>query len=76
MTMDCNHLNDDGRRTAPVMTVREFADYMKVSMPTAYALTDKPGFPVVRVGRKKLVIASQLEEWLLGEVGGAHAAER
>lgn len=45
-------------------TVKEFADMLKISMPTAYAMTEEPGFPLIRIGRKKLIIASGVEQWL------------
>ena len=50
-----------------VITVKEFADRMKISMPTAYAFTEQEGFPVTRVGRKKLIPVKELETWLSKE---------
>ena len=47
-----------------VITVRDMADRLKISMPTAYSLTERPGFPVIRIGRKKLVLVSELERWI------------
>ena len=31
------------------LTVKEFAAQMQISMPTAYDLTERAGFPVIRV---------------------------
>lgn len=45
-------------------SVKEFADNIGVSMPTAYAMTEELGFPILRVGRRKLVIVSSVEQWL------------
>lgn len=53
-----------------VLTVRDLADQLQISMPVAYAMTDKPGFPVVRVGRKKLIPIADLEIWLSNEANG------
>lgn len=50
-----------------VITVRELAHVWNLSMPTAYALTEREGFPVVRVGRKKLIPVAELEKWLAEE---------
>ena len=53
-----------------VLNVRELADRLQVSMPTAYAMTELPGFPVLRVGRKKLIPITDLERWLSREAAG------
>lgn len=45
-------------------SIKEFADRIGVSLPTAYAMTEEPGFPLFRVGRRKLVIMSDVERWL------------
>lgn len=50
-----------------VLSVREFADRLGVSLPTAYALTEREGFPVVRLGRKKVIPVAELERWLSEE---------
>ena len=50
-----------------VLSVRELAERLGVSMPTAYALTEREGFPVVRLGHKKVVPLADLERWLSNE---------
>lgn len=50
-----------------VLSVRELAERLGVSMPTAYALTEREGFPVVRLGHKKVVPLADLEHWLSKE---------
>lgn len=52
------------KHTEITWSVKRFADEISVSMPTAYAMTEEPGFPLLRVGRKKLVIVSGVEKWL------------
>ena len=47
-----------------VCTVKEFAKEFGLSMPTAYAVSEEPGFPLLRIGRKKLVITSGLQRWM------------
>lgn len=49
-------------------TVAEVAKVLGISMPTAYDLTESEGFPVIRIGRKKLVPKKELEEWLTAQV--------
>lgn len=50
-----------------VLSVRELAERFHLSLPTAYALTEREGFPVVHVGRKKLIPVADLERWLSEE---------
>ncbi len=50
------------------LTVKQLASRMQVSMPTAYAMTEWTGFPVLRVGKKKLVRLAALERWLVEQV--------
>ena len=51
-----------------IMTVKELAEALKISLPTAYQMTEQPGFPLVRIGRRKLIRRSAFEKWL-DEVG-------
>lgn len=53
-----------------ILTVRELAAVLRVSLPTAYQITERPGFPLIRIGRRKLVYRSALEAWLM-EVGAS-----
>lgn len=53
------------------LTVKEFAEQMQISMPTAYDLTERKGFPVIRVGKKKLIPVEPLKVWLAQESGAA-----
>lgn len=46
------------------LTVKEMAEALNVSMPTAYALVHRDGFPTIRMGRKILVNVAGLQRWL------------
>ncbi len=47
------------------ITVSEFAKRMSLCNATAYAMTEQPGFPLLRAGKRKLVlVGAPLEEWL------------
>lgn len=46
------------------MTVKELAVHMGVSLPTAYNLTEMQGFPVVHIGRKKVIPVEAFRAWL------------
>lgn len=50
--------------TSLCMTVMELADELQVSRPTAYALTHREGFPVLKVGRRTLILREALTRWL------------
>lgn len=50
-----------------VLSVKEMAQQLGISMPTAYALTERPGFPVVRFGHRKVIPVGDLERWLSKE---------
>lgn len=52
------------------LTVKQLAERMQVSMPTAYAMTEKSGFPIFRVGKKKLIPLASLERWLEEQARG------
>ena len=56
---------------AMTLTVKQMADRLQVSMPTAYALTEQADFPVLRVGKKKLIPISALERWVEAQTGKA-----
>ena len=56
------------------MTVREMAATMGISLPTAYNLTEREGFPVIRVGKKKVIPTEQLMKWLEKETGAGRTA--
>lgn len=48
-----------------IWTVPTFAKNLGISLPTAYKLTEEPEFPLLRLGRKKLVRVSGLERWMI-----------
>ena len=59
--------------SAPVLltlTVKQLAERLQISMPTAYAMTNQAGFPLIRVGTKKLVPIAGLEKWLGEQTNG------
>lgn len=51
-----------------VLTAKQFAARMQVSLPTAYAMIYSPGFPYFRSGRKILIPLAALEQWLDDQV--------
>ena len=65
-------MNETVKHTDITWTISDLARNLKVSMPTAYAMTEEPGFPLLRVGRKKLVIVSGLERWMFERAANHH----
>lgn len=52
------------------MTVKEFANWLGVSLPTAYNITEQENFyPLIRVGRKKLINKQSVNKWLEEQQG-------
>ena len=49
------------------MSVRELSMSMGISLPKAYELVKRPGFPVLRIGSRILIPKAAFEEWLKAE---------
>ena len=50
-------------------SVKELAEMLGISENKAYQLTRIPGFPVIKMGRNKLILLSKLDEFLEGLIG-------
>lgn len=50
------------------ITVDEMGELLRLSRPTAYSLVHRDGFPVIRIGRRLLIVKSALEKWLENQV--------
>lgn len=48
-----------------VMSVREMAAQMDISLPKAYELVKEPGFPTIRIGTRILIHVDAFKEWLV-----------
>ncbi len=46
------------------LSIPEVARLLGVSKPTAYALANSKGFPVLHIGKRKVVPAQGLQEWI------------
>lgn len=47
------------------MSVQELSAQMGISLPKAYELVKKPGFPVIRVGTRILILVEAFKVWLV-----------
>ena len=49
----------------PTMSVKQAAEYIGVSAPTMYDITERADFTaLIRLGRKKLIHRRKFDEWL------------
>jgi len=47
-----------------VYTIEELAQVLQIGLSKAYELSDLKGFPVKKIGRRKIVSRAGLEQWL------------
>ena len=52
-----------------LITSKEAAAMMNVSMPIFYNLVSSEGFPAVRIGRKHLISVEGLKDWIKEHYG-------
>ena len=52
-----------------LITVKEFASEYGIGTNKAYEMVNSKGFPVVKLGRKLLVIKDKVDEFLYNNVG-------
>ena len=46
------------------MSVQELASQLGISLPKAYELVKRPGFPALRIGTRILIPVDAFREWL------------
>lgn len=51
------------------MTVKEFCDEYRVGINKGYEIINSNNFPMVRLGRKILIIRSKVDEWMENQIG-------
>ena len=49
------------------MSVQELSSRMGISLPKAYELVKRPGFPVIYIGTRILIPVDAFNEWLKKE---------
>lgn len=52
-----------------VMTVKEFCDEYGIGHNKAYEIVNSKGFPMIKCGRKILIIKSKVDEWFYDQIG-------
>ena len=51
------------------MTVAEVGQALGISRPKAYELSNQEGFPVVQIGRRKVIPIEGFKRWLAAQSG-------
>ena len=52
-----------------LITVKEFIEEYGLGTNKAYEIVNSKGFPVIRLGKKILIIRDRIDEWLNDNIG-------
>ena len=52
-----------------LITVKEFIEEYGIGTNKAYEIVNSKGFPVIRIGKKILIIRNKVDEWLNDNIG-------
>lgn len=64
------YFNYENRNTGnKTMTVKEFAIEYGIGENKSYEIVNMPNFPMIRCGKKILIIRSKVDEWLESQIG-------
>ena len=53
-----------------LISVKEFASEYNIGMNKAYEMVNTEGFPIVKLGRKILIIKDKVDDFLYRNIGG------
>lgn len=51
------------------ITVKEFAQKYSIGLNKAYEIVNSMGFPMIKAGRKIIVLNVQADEWMTNQIG-------
>jgi len=52
-----------------ILTVKEVAEYLKISLPTAYQIVNQVDFPKIKIGNRYKIPKDGLEKWIKDQGG-------
>ena len=52
-----------------VMTVKEFSKYYGINQAKCYEIVHAKGFPMIKFGKRIVIISSKVDEWLENNIG-------
>lgn len=61
-----NYYKNNGQKT---MSVKEFACEYGIGLNKAYEIVNSDNFPIIKCGRKFLIIKSKVDEWFEDNIG-------
>ena len=54
-----------------LITVKEFVSEYGIGTNKAYEIVNSKGFPIIRLGKKILIVKDRLDEWLENNIGNS-----
>jgi len=58
------------------MTVKEMGRELGISLPKAYEITNVKGFPILTVGRRKIIPVAAFKKWLDAQISEVESCEK
>lgn len=55
--------------TKKLISVKEFAEEYNIGINTAYEFTHISDFPVIKIGRKNLIIKEKVDDFFINNIG-------
>ena len=52
-----------------LITVKEFIEEYGIGTNKAYEIVNSKGFPIIRLGKKILIVRDRIDEWLNDNIG-------
>ena len=52
-----------------LITVKEFVSEYGIGTNKAYEMVNSKGFPIIRLGKKILIVRDRIDEWLENNIG-------
>lgn len=56
-------------KNSKLITVKEFCNEYGIGYNKGYQIVHSEGFPMIKCGRKIVIIRSKIEEWLCSQIG-------
>jgi len=69
---DTEHMNGTSPEHKLVISVEEMARMLSISRPFAYKLSHQEGFPVIVLGKRRLINVEALQRWLDDNMANAN----
>lgn len=65
------YFSDENRENIQkkTMSVKEFSNAYSIGENKSYEIVNMPNFPMIRCGKKIIIISSKVDEWLESQIG-------